>query len=145
MDLGIAKPFNNLHYMAFTNEQGEAYALVVTYIQLSTHTYIHTYYTYNHLYICKTNEYCQALLLCKHNLPSFVMRYCSFCFSFFNQSFHHQRVLIIKTASPCTLAVIHECQFSPSAAKNLITACFNDISLIPCFRIICDAVIYLVK
>ena len=46
-DLGIAKTLNN--YIAFTNEQDEACTLVVTYTQLSTHSYIHTNYTYIHL------------------------------------------------------------------------------------------------
>jgi len=45
-DLGTAKTLNNLHYIAFTNEQDETYPLVVTYIQLSTHSYIHTNYTF---------------------------------------------------------------------------------------------------
>jgi hypothetical protein len=35
--------------------------------------------------------------------------------------------------------------FSPSAAKNLISVCFNNTSLIPHFRIICDPAIYSVK
>ena len=60
-DLGIAKTLNNLYYIAFTNEHNEAYPLVVTYIQLPTHTYklhihafihvctyIHTTHTHTH-------------------------------------------------------------------------------------------------
>lgn len=50
-DLGIAKTLNKLHYIAFTNEQDEAYPLVVIYIQLSTHSFIHTYKLHIHAFI----------------------------------------------------------------------------------------------